>query len=174
MIRWITLAGLVLWAGGPVMAEVQGMLGTTSEGEITVSVDIEKAAPLMSITNLSDVNFDKIEGDSASADQKISACVYIDQDIEYTVIVDAGPLTEGGVSYPYEIEIGQNLSNSSTMSLSVSDMPETETVTGFQPSSTPGCANSNVLELTFRDEGAADAVGPFSASATVTIMIMPG
>ena len=123
MMRCLVLAAIAIgWAEG-VSAQEQGQLGESSTGKITVSVDIEKRAPMISITELEAVNFDKTDGDQALEDQTISACIYIDQDVPYDVTVVANPLTSGSESYAYDLEVSQSgtsIPNTNTLNISSS------------------------------------------------------
>lgn len=169
------LFGIALAATLEASAQDTGTLGDMANGTINVSVEISQAAPQISITNLSDINFDKTDGDTALLDQKISACVYIDQEVMYTATVAAGPLTSaGGQSYAYEIEVDQNLATSSSMTLSVSETTVTKSMMNLTPSLMKGCPGTRpMLELTFKDKGTDTVVAPFMASNTVVITVSP-
>lgn len=158
----------------PAFAFTDGALGTTSTGEITVSADIaEPAQAQISITGLKDINFDKTAGDAALAVSVVTACVYMDMPGNYSLDVEAGPLTSGGVHYPYSIDIYQNVLSSAKLDLDITSETKTGAAEGFLPSTTNGCGLGAKLMIAFADDGADDADEAFSASATVTLTVKP-
>ena len=174
MIKLKTFFGVIcLLYPGTSFAATDGTLGTSSTGVIGVSVELTPEPALISITGLQDVNFDKTVGGSLKADQTITACVYMDDVGTYGVEVEATPLTSEGQSYAYNLSIDQNVTGSTPLNLSVTNATVEASATGFLPSDIVGCNGDARLVITFKDVANAAITDPFSATATVTLIVMP-
>ena len=155
-------------------AATDGTLGTSSTGEIGVSVKLTPQPAQISITGLKDVNFDKTIGDSLSADQTLEACVFMDEGGTYAVEVDAEPLSSGGQHYPYDLSIDQNVTGSEKIELSITNTSEEGSASGFNSSNVEGCNGGDArLMIKFEDVGNPAITGTFSAAATVTLVVVP-
>lgn len=170
--------GLVLFAIALAVSPISnaakdGDLGTESDGEIGVSVNLVPAAKQISISGLRDIQFDKTIGDAATLDQTIAACVYMDKSGTFTVEADAGALKTGNRFYPYSVSVTQNTSGSPRINLDVEDMTEEGSATGFTPSSEVGCSSGSHLMIKFTDTGADALDEAFSASAIMYLKVIP-
>ncbi len=174
MSKIIFLLGVILLFGPRVgFAATDGTLGTSSTGEIGVSVSLTPKPTQIQITGLDDVNFDKNIGDSLEADQTITACVYMNDPGTYGVEVEATALTNGSQNYPYSLSLTQSLAGSKRIDLSVTNTTVEASETGFQPDNVLGCNGGDRLLMTFKDVGNSAITDTFSATATVTIIVMP-
>ena len=154
-------------------AAKDGDLGTESNGEIGVSVNLVPAAKQISITGLNDIQFDKVIGDAAIPEQTISACVYMDDAGQFSIEADAGALTSSNQHYPYSVVITQQTTSSPTINMIVTDTTVEADASGFTPSSETGCESEGILMIKFIDTGADALNEAFSASAIVYLKVIP-
>lgn len=164
----------VLLAMSPISeAAKDGELGTESDGEIGISVNLVPAAKQISITGLSDIEFDKSIGDAARPEQTITACVYMDNAGTFSIEADAGALTSGNRHYPYSVSITQNMTSSPTIDMVVTDTTVEADAPGFTPSSDKVCSAEGSLMIKFTDTGAGALDSAFAASAIMYIKVIP-
>ena len=154
-------------------APADGLLGTTSEDSFNIKVELSEAPKMIQISGLSDISIEKTAGDAAIADQESTACVYMEQGIDYGVKLTADPLTNTGKHYPYKVEVYQSSTSNPSIALSVTDTQLSREKFGFVASTDDSCSSAPKLNIRVTDVGSDDFTSAFSATATVKIMVFP-
>ncbi len=174
MRKLIPLLGVTLsLVPGVALAATDGSLGTSSTGEMTVSVSLTPEPTQIQITGLDDINFDKTLGGSPKVNAPISACVYMDDVGTFGVEVEATALSDGSQHYPYNLSLYQSLAGSKRIDLSVTNTSKVASETGFMPGTVVGCNGGDRLLISFVDVGNPAITDTFTATAKVTITVMP-
>lgn len=154
------------------MAASDGYLGETSQGNLSVTLDIE---PQLDVTGFSDIPLGQYQAGGGDLTHQIDICVFFNKkgalDRSYTIRALAGSdpehftLRSGMATLPYTVSWSDG---TTTLALS----PGAETITPFIAASRPRCVGGKLAYLRIQIPESALSIAPagqYSGTLTITI-----
>ena len=177
MLKTFTALAIALSASGLALAATDGTLGDSSSGtaEITINVT-ETSGAQIQVTGLEDINLtaERNVPYQGSSVFRVT-CVYMDQPGEYSIALEATPLTitSGLVIGEYQVAYVE-LSSQKTVAETVTDETVTLRLAGIPASNDATCQTGNVSPAVGIDlEPSSPSTQSGIATATITLTVSP-